>query len=353
MNADANRIVDVNFNRTREALRVLEDYARFVLDDRTIAATVKQARHDLAAAVAAAGPEQLLAARDIAGDVGRASKTPTELSRPDAQAVLRSAFGRLTESARSLGEFGKLISADLAAAAEALRYRAYEWEQVMLGRGELRARFRAVRLYVIITEALCKRDWLATAEAAIRGGAACVQLREKSLPDGELLSRARRLRELTAPQGVLFIVNDRPDIARLAHADGVHVGQDDVSVNDARRVLGGDRLIGKSTHSLEQVAAAIAENPDYIAVGPMFASTTKPQEHVPGTALLARAAERTALPRVAIGGITPLNVAAVTAAGASAVCVCAAVISADDPAAAAAAILAAAGRTAPAGLQVK
>jgi thiamine-phosphate pyrophosphorylase len=211
-----------------------------------------------------------------------------------------------------------------------LRYRAYELEQRVVLRGTLRRRFRAVRLYVLVTAALCRRPWLETAEAAMRGGAGCLQLREKELPAGELLRRARQLRALTAEHGVLMAMNDRPDIARLAGADMVHVGQEDLSVLDARRMAGGGILVGKSTHTLEQFAAALAEEPDYLAVGPMFDSSTKPQGHVAGPELVAAVRKRTDLPLVAIGGITLENAARVKGAGADCLAVCAAVIGAAD-----------------------
>lgn len=332
------RIIDVNVNRAREALRVIEDYARFALDDVDAATAVKQCRHELRGIIAAVGADKLLAARDISGDVGRDVKTPTELERSSTEEVVRAAFGRLSEATRAIGEYGKVISDAAATAAEALRYRTYELEQRVVLRGPLRRRFRGVRLYVLLTEALCRRPWLETAEAALRGGAGCLQLREKDLPDGALLWRARQLRELTARHGVLLAINNRPDIARLAHADIVHVGPDDLSVKDARRIAGASILVGKSTHTIAQFEAALAEEPDYLAVGPMFPSETKPQEHIAGPETLAAARALTELPLVAIGGITPENAARVRAAGANCVAACAAVISADDVEAAARAV---------------
>jgi thiamine-phosphate pyrophosphorylase len=271
--------------------------------------------------------------------VGRDVKTAAEAQRGSTEDVVRAAFARLSEAARVLGEYGKLVSPVAAELAETLRYRGYELEQTVVLRGTQRERFRAVRLYVIITEGLCRGDWLETVEAAISGGAGCIQLREKDLSDAELLSRARRLRELTAQHGVLLFINDRPDVARLARADGVHLGQDDLPVREARRIGGGNILVGKSTHTLEQFDAAVAEEPDYLAVGPMFPSPTKPQEHIAGPQTLAEAAKTTQIPLVAIGGITADNAAAIIQAGASCVCVCSAVLRADAPQAAARAIL--------------
>ena len=339
MNAEILRIVDVNINRAREALRVIEDYARFVLDDADAAGAVKRCRHDLRRIIAALGADALLEARDIVGDVGRDVKTAGELQRDDPESVVRAAFGRLSEAARGLGEYGKLISPAATTTAESLRYAAYELEQRIALRGTRRARFRDVRLYVLITEQFCRRNWLETAEAALRGGAGCLQLREKSLSDAELLRRARRLRDMTARHGALLAVNDRPDIARLAAADIVHVGQDDLCVREIRRIAGTAVLVGKSTHTLEQFETALAEEPDYLAVGPMFPSPTKPQDHIAGPQTLAEAAKRTQLPLAAIGGITAENAASIVQAGASCVCVCGAVIAAEDPEAAARAIL--------------
>lgn len=331
MDADVLRILDVNVNRARESLRVIEDHARLVLDDADAAAAVKRSRHDLRRFISAVGAEALLSARDIDGDVGRTVKTAAEMTRTTAEDVVRAAFGRLGEAARCLGEYGKLVALPAAEAAEKLRYAAYELEQRIVLRGQRRARFRQVRLYVLITAALCRGDWLETAAAAIRGGAGCLQLREKGLEGGELLRRAQQLRDLTARHNVLFAVNDRPDIARLSGADIVHVGQDDLPVAAVRRIAGTGLLVGKSTHTPAQFGAALAEEPDYLAVGPMFPTPTKPQEHIAGPPMLAQVAGRTALPLVAIGGITAANVEEVLRAGANCLCVCAAVISAADP----------------------
>jgi thiamine-phosphate pyrophosphorylase len=339
MDSTLDRLLDANLNRAREALRVIEDYLRFACDDADAAARAKSLRHQLAALRTKLGGDQLLVARDVAGDVGREQKAAGERARDSLDAVVRAEFGRLAESLRALGEFGKLGDAPAAAAAERLRYAVYELEQCVLLRAQLRERFRSVRLYVILTEALCRRGWLETAESAIRGGAGCIQLREKNLPDAELLRRALRLRELTAAHSVLLIVNDRPDIARLGGADGVHLGQEDLSVAEARRIAGGRLLIGLSTHTREQLDAAVVQVPDYIAVGPMYPSATKPQPHVAGQGLLAEAVLRTSIPIVAIGGIAAERASELAAAGARCLCVSSAVISADNPEAAAREIL--------------
>ena len=330
MDSSIVRIIDANLNRSREALRVIEEYARFVRDDADAARRVKRARHGLRSITDAIGADELLVARDITNDVGRDAKTAAERTRETTEDVVRASFGRLSEAARVLGEYAKLVSPEAADAAEKLRYAAYELEQRIVLRGGLRERFRKVRLYVLITEDLCSGDWLQTTEAAIRGGAGCVQLREKGVADAVLLDRARLLRALTVELNALLIINDRPDIARLSGADGVHVGQEDLSVAEARRIAGGGVLVGKSTHTIEQFDLAVAEHPDYIAVGPMFDSPTKPQNHIAGPETLREAAKRTEIALVGIGGITADNAGGVIEAGAGCVCVCSAVVGADD-----------------------
>lgn len=328
------RIIDANFNRAREALRVMEDYVRFVHDDPGACEAAKKLRHDLAGCLCCFPSDELLAARDTPGDVGTVITTASEQSRQDLRAVCVAAAKRLPEALRTIEECTKTIDASVAERIEALRYRAYELEQRVLLRSQRAARFAGVRLYVLITEALCRRPWLETAKLAIAGGAGCLQLREKSIEDGELLERATAFVRLCRDHDCLAIVNDRPDIALLADADGVHLGQTDMPAPAARRIVGPDRLIGVSTHTPAQFDAALACCPDYLAVGPMFASSTKPQDHVPGPELLSYARSRTDTPIVAIGGITADNLPVLKGAGASCACVCSAVIADPDPASA-------------------
>lgn len=335
VNRDVARIIDANFNRAREALRVMEEYARFVLGDPAGCEALKRCRHHLSVCLQRVPADAMLTARDTPADVGSTISTSSERQRTDAREVFIAAAKRLPEALRAIEEYAKTFDPDLAGEIESLRYRAYEVEQRLLMRGQRAARFAGVRIYVIITESLCRTGWLQTAADAIAGGADCLQLREKSLEDGELLERARELGALCRERDVLFVVNDRPDVAVLSDADGVHLGQTDMSPADARRIVGPGRLIGLSTHTPEQFRDALVAEPDYIAVGPMFASTTKPQPHVPGPDRLARAAGETSIPIVPIGGITPDRVGILKQAGAKRVCVCSAIIGAENVQAAA------------------
>jgi len=176
------------------------------------------------------------------------------------------------------------------------------------------------------------------AKAFFDGGATLVQLRAKTAASAALLDLARAIVDLAHARRATVIVNDRADIARLAGADGVHVGQDDLAPADVRRVVGGDAIVGLSTHTPDQMDEALREPIDYVAIGPVFGTTSKATGYdaigldaVRSAAAVARTAER---PLVAIGGITPENGEPLVKAGADFLAVCQAVWGRDDPAAA-------------------
>ncbi|MHC5109187.1 MAG: thiamine phosphate synthase [Planctomycetota bacterium] len=325
------RIIDANFNRAREALRVMEEYARFALNDGVITQSAKSLRHELRDVVQRALGDEMTHFRNIETDVGTEARTSAEYHRDDLQGVAAAACKRLAEALRVVEEYGKMIGPDLAARVEQLRYSGYRLEQQIAACGLAWRRFGQVRVYVIITEAHCRLDWLDTAREAIKGGASCLQLREKELPSRELLSRAREFVSLCRQFNVISVINDRPDIAALAGADAVHLGQDDLTVSDVRRIMPPTALVGVSTHSVEQAIAAVATGPDYVAVGPVFATTTKPRPFVAGSDTLSKIKSKISLPLVAIGGITVSNAPGVIDAGADCLCVCTAVTGSESP----------------------
>lgn len=177
------------------------------------------------------------------------------------------------------------------------------------------------------------KDMIAVMEQTLIGGADIVQLRNKTGSERQVLEQAIALRKLTRAYGVPLIINDYPHIALQADADGVHLGQEDMTVAEARALLGPDRIIGQSTHNLEQALAAEGAGADYIGVGPVFPTDTKPGRQAVTTSFVREAASRIAIPFVAIGGITPGNVAAVLNAGATRICSVSAIVGSDDPAA--------------------
>jgi thiamine-phosphate pyrophosphorylase len=338
---EAGRLLDACANRAREALRVLEDYCRFVLDDAFLSRTLKEERHELTAALAELPSDLLLQARETQHDVGAELSTPSEQQRDSLRDVVKANVKRLQEALRSLEEYGKVSSPRLGQTLEQLRYRVYTLERALVLGVSARQRLQEARLYVLLTGSQCAAslDWIIAESAA--GGAHIVQLREKNKNDRELYERARQVRHWTREAGVLFIVNDRADIARLVDADGVHLGQDDLSVKEARRILGPEALIGVSTHNLEQLRQAILDGASYVGVGPTFASTTKDFADLAGPDFVRQAMAETSLPAFVIGGVNRQTIVAAVAAGARRVAVSGVIAQADDPRAVCAALLAA------------
>jgi thiamine-phosphate pyrophosphorylase len=195
------------------------------------------------------------------------------------------------------------------------------------GVDDRRQRLAQARLYLV-----CDARPDAFLERALRGGVDIVQLRVKDPFDDELLlDAARRFARACAAHRALFILNDRPDLVAPAGADGVHVGQDDTPVAQTREIVGRQRLIGLSTHSPAQIDAAGRTDADYIGVGPVHATPTKPGRPAVGTDLVAYATAHARTPFFAIGGIDATNVTAVRAAGAQRIAVVRALTDSDDP----------------------
>jgi thiamine-phosphate pyrophosphorylase len=336
---DVYRILDAAANRAREGLRVLEDYVRFTVDDRHLTERLKTWRHRLAELLRLLDGRRLLSARDTLGDVGTTIHTKGEQTRGTLTDVVRASCKRVQEAARTLEEYGKLVSAEFAQGVGELRYAAYTFEKAILTTSESQSRLENCRLYLLVTQALCPQGAGPVIRAALAAGVGAVQVREKKLPDRELVAWGGYVREWTAAAGALYIMNDRPDLAVLTDADGVHIGQDELSVRDARRIVGPDRLIGVSTHTIEQARNAVLDGADYIGVGPVFPSATKSFSDFAGLDLVREVAAEIALPAFAIGGITPQNFGDVVAAGGRRVAVSHALCSADDPAQAARALL--------------
>lgn len=328
---DTLRILDAAANRAREGLRVLEDFVRFVLDDAHLSSRLKNWRHRLSHALRGIATHQLLAARETEQDVGTGIRTLTELSRESITAVVQANFKRVEEASRTLEEFGKILSPDLGHQIGQLRYEIYTLEKAVLQTHFSRQRFAGRNLYLLVSEDLCHHGSGPAVRGALQGGAGIVQLREKHVGDRELLARARRVREWATEAGAIFIMNDRPDLAVLAGADGVHVGQEELSVKDARRIVGPDKLVGVSTHTIEQARQAVLDGADYIGMGPVFPTSTKQFAAYAGLDFVRQVSAEIELPAYAIGGINLSNVDQVVQAGATRIAVSGVLCGAADP----------------------
>ncbi len=325
------RLIDAAANRGAEGLRVVEDYARFALNDRHLVEQLKTVRHELTETLLAFAASSRNSARDTLADVGCEVTTAAEMSRADLESVALASFKRSQQALRSLAEFGKLIDPTAAARFEMLRYRLYTLEQAFTGTVSALERLQAVRLCVLLDGQADAAKFQQLVDQVLAGGADMLQLRDAKLTDRGLLERAQLLRTATRRAGKLMIVNNRPDVAVAVEADGVHVGQDDLPVSQVRPLVGPQALIGVSTHTIDQAQAAVLAGANYLGVGPTFPSTTKTFDTFAGLAFVTEVATEIRLPAFAIGGIDAQNIAQVTAAGLARVAVSAAVTGAVNP----------------------
>lgn len=325
---DILRIIDANLNRAREGARVIEEHCRFLLDDPALSARLKAIRHGLAAVEHAIGRDALLAARDTDHDVGRHITGANEATRADANDVVAANLRRLQEALRVLEEYaktlvGNAVADDATAIRDAVaslghaRYESYSLERelapgVARSAQARRALLAQARLMLIVTAELCGD---LGAEGVIRaahgGGVRCFQLREKQESDRARIRQfeglVRLIRELDEASGAqsLVLINDRADMALALGADGVHLGQDDLSVADVRRIGGAALLIGRSVRNESELTAALREGADYLGAGSMFTTQTKQRVILNGPEWGAKAAGLARpLPVFCIGGIT-------------------------------------------------
>ena len=187
-----------------------------------------------------------------------------------------------------------------------------------------------VKLYVIISSNLAKKTILETLQDVIQGGADAIQLREKMMSDNEFFALAKEFKKITSGAKTIFIVNDRAEIAKKVDADGLHIGQSDISVRNARRIIGYNKILGVSTHTIAQARRAQREGADYIGVGPIFYTETKSHEPPVGLDYLKQVKKEITIPFVAIGAITLENLNEVLNAGGSRIAVCSVIIGSDN-----------------------
>ena len=187
-----------------------------------------------------------------------------------------------------------------------------------------------MRLYVLISSNIATKSVKETAKLVIDGGADAIQLREKTISDDEFISLAGEIRDIMTRSGTLLIINDRVNVAREVNADGVHLGQNDMSVSEARNIIGNEKIIGVSTHCISQARQAEKEGADYIAIGPVFSTRTKDYEPSIGLEVIREISGEINIPFLAIGAMTLENLGKVLKAGASRVAVCSAIISSKD-----------------------
>ena len=330
----AYRIIDANFNRAREALRVIEDYCRFAMDSSLLTERTKNLRHKLCEYISRLDSDALIACRDTTNDVGTAEQIASKKQpRDNLQSILIAACKRLPEALRATSEAMQTIDAELAEQIEPLRYEFYTLEKDIVCFAKPAEKFASVRLYVIITSDL-PAEVVRLTTACCRGQADCIQFRSKNLPDDQLLALAKEFVEICKSENVVSIINDRADIAIAAGADGVHLGQNDISITQAQKLQLRPMIIGISTHSTDELKSAIEKLPTYAALGPAFSTSTKPDLEIAGIDYIKQASRilaDTGIASVAIGGIDLENIDSVLAAGAKSVAICDWITNSPDP----------------------
>ncbi len=325
------RILDANLNRAREGLRTAEEYARLALSDAVLSGRCKALRGllkdmiDQDASLAA----RLLAARDVQHDVGLAIDGGA--ARLDLADVARAGIKRAQEALRVIEECAKAVAPVAASLAARARYEAYALEQQLFAAGPARKLLRESPLMVVFTRSQC-RNWQQTLAALHQAGARLFQLREKEASARDFAAYAREFIARAADSVVL--INDRADIAGAVGASGVHLGQADLTVSDARHSQGPAGLVGVSTHNATEAKAAAEAGADYIGLGAMFPTASKKVESTATPQQVREVLATATLPVFCIGGVGPANLAALRELGVRQVAAGSSIVGAESPGAA-------------------
>ncbi|MEL6440271.1 MAG: thiamine phosphate synthase [Cyanobacteria bacterium J06621_8] len=317
------RILDANLDRAREGLRIIEEWCRFGLNHQPLAEECKQIRQELAQWHS----WELRQARDTLNDVGTELSHPQEEKRESIDQLLQANLCRSQEALRVLEEYSKLYETEMAKACKQLRYRVYAIESALFN-SYRQQQLQNAPLYLVTSP---EPNIFKIVEQALKGGLTLVQYRDKLGNDNDRLEKAHRLCQLCHQYNALFIVNDRVDVALAVDADGVHLGQNDAPVAFAREILGNHKIVGRSTTNKSELNRAIAENADYVGVGPFYETPTKPGKAATDKEYIDYVKAKCPVPWFAIGGIDLSNLEEVLTKGAQRVAVVRAIMQAEQP----------------------
>ena len=302
------QIIDANLDRAREGLRVLEDWARFALGRKDLVQSFKDFRHIL-------GKHHLKIykeSRNFINDECKGISHPEQLHRKNTDCVITSNAARVQEALRVIEEFSRNHNQDLFQSASKIRYDVYNLEIELLEanlKNNLRQKLLENNLYFITHKT---DNLIGITKSLLEGGVRLVQFRCKHGNDSDNLKEAINLKKLCQSYGALFIVNDRIDIAFASNADGVHLGQNDLDIISARRILGYSKIIGISASNEFDIQTAIEGGCDYLGIGPVFKTTTKKYKPTLGLDYLKKLTNKLSIPWFAIGGIKEENINSLT-----------------------------------------
>ncbi len=304
------RLFDASANRAVEAIRVIEDTLRFVLDDVFLTQLAKDIRHELVAILLSDSLKGRSTMRNVAGDVGALMESESAQVRNSSEDLVAANVARATQSLRSLQECVGLIAPELGKDFETFRLRIYALEKAILGTFKATARLDGIHLYVLVDASHDEKNFVDHIEALFSAGVGMIQIRDKNLSIPSLVERTKlalnvsRRYACDGGRRPLVIVNDHADVALATHADGVHVGCDDLPTSLVRQLLGPRAIVGRTAHSLSEAQTAILDGADYLGVGPCFPTTTKQFQHFASPDFLISVTSSVSLPAFAIGGVT-------------------------------------------------
>ena len=298
------QLIDANLDRAREGLRVMEDWCRFGLKRNDFSIQIKDWRQQLGAH----HHKIYRKARLTSEDPGIGISHPLQKNRTTPEDIFIANSSRVQEALRVLEEFTRITDPKLSEVATRIRYETYEIEIKVLNAKEgidKRQILKDSSLYLVTKN---RRNLKEIVLQSLEAGVKIIQYREKTLNDNKKINQAKDLASLCKKYNSLFIVNDRIDIALAIDADGIHLGQEDIPTKIARKILGSEKIIGRSTHCIEDIKNAEEEGCDYIGLGPVFPSETKKKLNPIGIGDLKKGLNKTLLPAFAIGGINSSNI---------------------------------------------
>ena len=313
------RIADVNLNRMSESLKFLEDIARFTLRHRTLVSDIRTIRRNFLDVTKKLSVPSLVKYRESRTDIGRSNRFDVG-ARSSVQAAILANCARAQQAARILEEVSKSADEQVSPPMKRIRFRLYDLEKAFIA--HLQRTFDP-RLYVILDERYASRyriEYIIPLLA--RSGATMIQLRAQAMPDRTLVRTGVRIRRALVNPAVKFIINNRLDIALACGADGVHLGQRDISVVKARQIVGEHAILGVSVHTVQQARRAQRQGADYLGVGAVFATKTKTDARVRSLSVLKAICAATHVPVIGIGGINDKNYRTILKAGAAGISVC-------------------------------
>ncbi len=298
------QLIDANLDRAREGLRVIEDWCRFGLKKKDYAKDLKDWRQTLGTY----HHEFYKNARTTFQDPCIGISHPAQSTRITPEQIVSANASRVQEALRVIEEYTRNTDKLLSSEASSIRYKIYDLELQIIKESKWNERKKILEECTVYLITNSNQSIAEIIHEILSAGVRVVQYRGKHKNDLESIKEANLLSAICKKFNALFIINDRVDIALATNADGVHLGQNDMPITEARKILGPHKIIGKSTHSKKQIEAAVKEGCDYIGIGPIFNSNTKPELIPIGISSIKEAIKSSPLPTFAIGGINTSNI---------------------------------------------